>query len=56
MTYSGYYAKTDIINPKIPKFPTYKSFYDKETKELVKSIFHQDFKVYNYSTDYNLSL
>lgn len=56
MTYSGYYAETDITDPKFPKLPTYESFYDTETKELVKSIFHQDFKMYNYSTNYNLSL
>ncbi|MGQ4706058.1 sulfotransferase family 2 domain-containing protein [Bacillus thuringiensis] len=49
MSYEGNYADIDITDPLFPKFPTYKSFYDKETLELVHSIYHQDFTTYKYS-------
>jgi hypothetical protein len=29
--------------------PTYESFYDKEVKELVRSIYYKDFKIYGYN-------
>ncbi|MED0906758.1 sulfotransferase family 2 domain-containing protein [Bacillus nitratireducens] len=48
LLYEGDYADVDITDPTFPRFPTYQSFYDKETLELVYSIFYQDFKTYKY--------
>ncbi|KEK22788.1 sulfotransferase family 2 domain-containing protein [Bacillus gaemokensis] len=48
MTYTGNYADFDITNPDFPKFPTYQSFYDEETLELVTEIFKKDIEMYNY--------
>ncbi|WP_226674117.1 sulfotransferase family 2 domain-containing protein [Rossellomorea aquimaris] len=38
-----------IIGEHEPNYPNYRSFYDKETKELVYEIFKADFIAYNYS-------
>ena len=48
LLYEGNYADVDITDPLFPLFPTYQSFYDKETLELIHSIFYQDFKTYKY--------
>ncbi|MFJ7557889.1 sulfotransferase family 2 domain-containing protein [Bacillus thuringiensis] len=48
MNYKGSYADHDITNPLFPKLPTYKSFYDKESIELVSEIFTDDFESYGY--------
>ncbi|KXY10835.1 hypothetical protein [Bacillus sp. FSL K6-0067] len=51
MTFKGNYADVDITDPSLPKLPTYKSFYDKETLDLVVEIFQDDFLMYQYSKD-----
>ena len=51
MTFKGNYADVDITDPSLPKLPAYKSFYDKETVDLVVEIFQDDFLMYQYSKD-----
>lgn len=50
MSQEGNYANVDITDPLFPRLPTYRSFYDSECAGLVHSIFHQDFKMYKYSS------
>lgn len=50
MSHEGNYADVDITDPLFPRLPTYRSFYDSECVGLVHSIFHQDFKMYKYSS------
>ncbi|WP_216828232.1 sulfotransferase family 2 domain-containing protein [Alkalihalobacterium elongatum] len=53
MKHDGNYA--DMIPDKEfwkKNLPTYDSFYDNETIDLVKEIFKKDFKVYKYNTDF----
>ncbi|MBG0968033.1 sulfotransferase family 2 domain-containing protein [Bacillus sp. SRB3LM] len=50
MSHKGNYADVDITDPLFPRLPTYKSFYDNECLQLVHCIFHQDFKMYKYSS------
>ncbi|MBJ7946276.1 MULTISPECIES: sulfotransferase family 2 domain-containing protein [Bacillus cereus group] len=46
--YKGNYADGDITDPLFPRHPTYDSFYDEETIQLVKDIFKEDFTTYKY--------
>ncbi|MFD6511414.1 MULTISPECIES: sulfotransferase family 2 domain-containing protein [Bacillus] len=48
MIYKGIYAEADITKPLFPRLPTYDSFYDAETLQLVQEIFAKDFIMYNY--------
>lgn len=50
MTITGDYSETIITKEAILRksFPTYESFYDKETVDLIKTIFKKDFEVYGY--------
>ncbi|PEL32357.1 sulfotransferase family 2 domain-containing protein [Bacillus toyonensis] len=48
MIYKGVYAEADITNPLFPRLPTYDSFYDAETIQLVQEVFAKDFNMYNY--------
>ncbi|WP_191560576.1 sulfotransferase family 2 domain-containing protein [Metabacillus idriensis] len=53
MTVKGCYSNKEITNETFWKersfeFPTYESFYDKETTNLVNEIFEKDFEVYGY--------
>ncbi|MEH7242417.1 RNA methyltransferase, partial [Bacillus sp. JJ269] len=47
--FKGNYADADITDPLFPRLPTYESFYDSETIQLVENIFNKDFTVYKYS-------
>ncbi|KMP40726.1 sulfotransferase family 2 domain-containing protein [Bacillus cereus] len=47
--FKGNYADADITDPLFPRLPTYESFYDSETIQLVEDIFKKDFTVYKYS-------
>lgn len=38
----------DINDPLFPRIPTYNSFYDTETIQLVEDIFNKDFTTYQY--------
>ncbi|HHK5554979.1 RNA methyltransferase [Bacillus anthracis] len=49
MIYTGNYAELSIIDKDFPRFPTYESFYDKETMDLVTEIYAQDFEMYPYT-------
>ncbi|KAB2399244.1 MULTISPECIES: sulfotransferase family 2 domain-containing protein [Bacillus cereus group] len=48
MVYKGVYAEADITTPIFPRFPTYDSFYDAETIQLVREVFAKDFNMYHY--------
>lgn len=48
MVYEGDYADIITTDPLFQLWPTYKSFYNEETKQLVEEIFQQDFKAYGY--------
>ena len=51
MTLIGNFADTKITNETFSKngtYPTYDSFYDNETTNLVNAIFSKDFEVYGY--------
>ncbi|WHX69614.1 sulfotransferase family 2 domain-containing protein [Peribacillus frigoritolerans] len=52
MVQKGEYAEA-ILTVEIfaGRLPTYESFYNKETKELVKVIFAKDFEIYGYDKD-----
>ncbi len=55
MILTGNYADMKITNEtfsKSGKYPTYDSFYDKETTNLVNTIFSKDFEVYGYQKRY----
>ncbi|MED0876857.1 sulfotransferase family 2 domain-containing protein [Bacillus mobilis] len=49
MLYTGSYADLSITDAAFPRFPTYESFYDKETMALVTEIYAQDFEMYPYT-------
>lgn len=50
MIHSGNFAETTLTYKTLSgNFPTYDSFYDNETKNLVNEIFIRDFEVYNYN-------
>ncbi|OJD69621.1 sulfotransferase family 2 domain-containing protein [Bacillus sp. NH11B] len=46
--FKGAYADADITDPLFPRIPTYDSFYDHETIQLVQEIFYKDFITYKY--------
>ncbi|MCT4574039.1 RNA methyltransferase, partial [Bacillus thuringiensis] len=46
--FKGDYADANIIDPLFPRLPTYDSFYDAETTQLVEDIFKTDFTIYKY--------
>lgn len=46
--FKGDYADADITDPLFPRLPTYDSFYDNETIQLVEDIFNKDFTTYRY--------
>lgn len=46
--FRGDFADADITDPLFPRLPTYDSFYDHETIQLVQDIFNKDFSTYNY--------
>ncbi|OKO50645.1 RNA methyltransferase (plasmid) [Bacillus toyonensis] len=46
--FKGNFADADITDPLFPRMPTYNSFYDYETIQLVQYIFNKDFTTYNY--------
>lgn len=48
MIHKGDYAEADIFDPLFPKLPTYDSFYNKETRQLVREIYAKDFEMYGY--------
>ncbi|GKU80695.1 sulfotransferase family 2 domain-containing protein [Niallia sp. NCCP-28] len=49
MTLTGNFAETIISKKMLEEFiPDYKSFYDKETAELVRDIYNEDFEIYGY--------
>ncbi|KLA27069.1 sulfotransferase family 2 domain-containing protein [Bacillus cereus] len=48
MIYKGHYAEADITNLLFPRLPTYDSFYNKETIQLVEEVFEKDFLIYKY--------
>ncbi|MEC2713935.1 sulfotransferase family 2 domain-containing protein [Bacillus cereus] len=48
MIYKGVYAEADITTPIFTRFPTYDSFYDAETIQLVQEVFAKDFNMYHY--------
>lgn len=47
MTLTGDHSETAFTELNVP-LPTYQSFYDKETKDLVEEVFKKDFEVYGY--------
>ncbi|HDR6388564.1 MULTISPECIES: sulfotransferase family 2 domain-containing protein [Bacillus] len=47
-TFTGDYTDADITDPLFPRIPTYDSFYDHETIQLVQDIFNKDFITYKY--------
>lgn len=49
MLHTGSYAEISLTDTAFPRFPTYESFYDKETMELVTEIYAQDFEMYPYA-------
>ncbi|WP_242238194.1 sulfotransferase family 2 domain-containing protein [Bacillus cereus group sp. BfR-BA-01316] len=49
MVYTGNYAEISITDAAFPRFPTYESFYDKETMDLVTAIYAKDFEMYPYT-------
>ncbi|GMR69231.1 MULTISPECIES: sulfotransferase family 2 domain-containing protein [Bacillus] len=49
MVYTGSYAELSITDEAFPQFPTYASFYDKETMDLVTEIYAKDFEMYPYT-------
>ncbi|CAM3868078.1 sulfotransferase family 2 domain-containing protein [Cytobacillus oceanisediminis] len=52
MNNRGEFAETVITKEKFEgNFPTFKSFYNNETKRLVKEIYSKDFEVYDYDQD-----
>ncbi|MBM7586931.1 hypothetical protein JOC86_003483 [Bacillus pakistanensis] len=55
MTVKGDYAEKALTKDSFNgMFPTYDSFYNKETIELVKEIFKKDFEMYRYKKSYHL--
>lgn len=46
--FEGDYVDADITDPLFPRIPTYNSFYDTETIQLVEDIFNKDFTTYQY--------
>lgn len=46
--FKGNFADADITDPLFPRLPTYDSFYDCETIQLVQDIFNKDFTTYKY--------
>jgi hypothetical protein len=55
MVFEGDYAEKILTKELYKgKFPTYKSFYNKETKKLVEEIFKKDFEVYKYNKNNHL--
>ncbi|MGF9814336.1 sulfotransferase family 2 domain-containing protein [Bacillus toyonensis] len=46
--FKGNFADADITDPLFPRIPTYNSFYDYETIQLVQYIFNKDFTTYKY--------
>ncbi|ARW58527.1 beta-galactosidase [Bacillus phage Carmel_SA] len=46
--FKGNFADADITDPLFPRLPTYDSFYDLETIQLVQDIFNKDFITYKY--------
>ncbi|PEM58204.1 sulfotransferase family 2 domain-containing protein [Bacillus wiedmannii] len=46
--FKGAFADADITDPLFPRLPTYDSFYDQETIQLVQDIFNKDFSTYKY--------
>jgi hypothetical protein len=52
MVKKGNFAE-EVLNVKkcADGFPTYKSFYNKQTKELVREVFSKDFSVYGFEED-----
>ncbi|HHL0974578.1 TPA: RNA methyltransferase, partial [Bacillus cereus] len=46
--FKGNFADADITDPLFPRLPTYDSFYDYETIQLVQDIFNKDFTTYKY--------
>jgi len=56
MTYTEKFSEIEIteetfLGASPPTYPTYESFYDKETILLVNEIFKKDFEVYGYKKD-----
>ncbi|MBX9957266.1 sulfotransferase family 2 domain-containing protein [Peribacillus simplex] len=52
MVQKGEYAEAILtVEKSAGRFPTYESFYNKESKELVKEIFAKDFEIYGYDKD-----
>lgn len=48
MIHKGNYAEMNIHDPSFPRFPTYESFYNKQTKRLVEEVYRKDFEMYGY--------
>jgi hypothetical protein len=48
MIHVGSYADISFTDPTYPVYPTYDSFYDRETRKLVKQLYKKDFKKYGY--------
>lgn len=48
MIFDGDYSGVNILDQSFPRFPSYKSFYNKETKRLVEEIYKIDFDKYGY--------
>lgn len=48
MTHKGNFANVSFTDPSFPKFPTYDSFYDSETRQLVRELYKKDFETYGY--------
>ncbi len=46
--FKGNFADANITDPLFPRLPTYDSFYDHETIQLVQDIFNKDFIIYKY--------
>ncbi|YCI79642.1 hypothetical protein M1D47_14395 [Bacillus sp. R1-10] len=52
MVQKGEYAEAILtVEKSAGRLPTYESFYNKETKELVKEMFANDFEIYGYDKD-----
>ncbi|MGG3573004.1 sulfotransferase family 2 domain-containing protein [Bacillus gobiensis] len=51
MVFEGDYSNVNILDPSFPLYPSYKSFYNLETKRLVEEIFKDDFEKYGYKMD-----